>query len=107
MFNATIRIRKEYAKYNFDNGDVVEVEGIRVILSPKIEKFIQLRNLTSGTKSNLELLEYCNPSLAQWFHNVSVGCEMVLKETASKKIEVSESNSIKEIYSNSETDNSL
>lgn len=107
MFNATIRIRKEYAKYNFDNGDTVEVQGIRVILSPKIEKFIQLENITSGKKSNLELLEYCNPNLAQWYHNVSVGHEMLLKETAEHKIEVQQEPSIKEIYTNTEPENSL
>ena len=102
MYNASIRIRKEYNKYNFDNGDSVEVQGIRIILAPKIEKFIPLENLTKGNKSNLELLEYCNPDLAQWYHNVSVGTDILLIETHKKSIPVSdESSGISEIYTNS------
>ena len=94
MFDASIRIRKEYVKYNFDNGDSMEGQGIRIIIAPKIEKFILLENLTSGKKSNLELVEYCNPNLAQWYHNSPVGTELVLKEVVTNKIEV------KDIYSN-------
>ena len=102
MFNASIHIRKEYNKYNFDNGDSVEVQGIRVILSPKIEKFIPLENITKGNKSNLELLEYCNPNLAQWYHNSPVGTDMILIEQYKKSIPVSdESSGITEIYTNS------
>lgn len=102
MANVYIRIRKEYNKYNFDNGDSVEVQGIRVILAPKIEKFIPLENLTKGNKSNFELLEYCNPDLAHWYHNSPVGTEMSLIENYKKSIPVSdESSGISAIYTNS------
>lgn len=99
MFDASVRIRKEFVKYNFDNGDVMEGNGIRIIIAPKIEKFILLENLTSGKKSNLELVEYCNPNLAQWYHNSPVGSELTLKEVSTKKVE------IRDIYTN--TENSL
>lgn len=105
MFDAMIKIRKEYQKFNFDNGDIMEVQGIRLCLAPKVEKFVILENITRGSKSNLELLEYCNPNLAQWYHNVSVGSELTLKEyhSETKHIPVSDKDGgITEIYSNSE-----
>lgn len=93
------RIRKEYVKYSFEDGTTTEGQGIRIILAPKIEKFIMLENLTTGKKSNLELVEFCNPNLAQWYHNVQVGTEMELVEYA-QKIKVN--NSITDIYTKSE-----
>lgn len=93
------RIRKEYVKYSFEDGTTTEGQGIRIILAPKIEKFIMLENLTTGKKSNLELVEFCNPNLAQWYHNVPVGTEMELVEYA-QKIEVK--GSITDIYNKSE-----
>lgn len=100
MFNATIKIRKEYQKYNFDNGDTMEVQGVRVCIAPKVDKFIILENLTNGKRSNLELCEYCNPNFAQWYHNSPVGAELVLKETDTKHISVSDK--VSEIYTNTE-----
>ena len=38
------------------SGNTVEMQGIRVILGPKVEKFFIMENITQGTKSNLELL---------------------------------------------------
>lgn len=103
MFNASIKIRKEYQKYNFDNGDSMEVQGVRICIAPKVDKFIILENLTNGKKSNLELCEYCNPNFAQWYHNSPVGMEMILKETVTQPISVSDrSSEIKDIYSNQE-----
>ena len=65
---------------DFDAGNTVEVEGINIILSPKVEKFITMVNLTTGKKSNLELMEYCNPNLAHWYNNVPKGTEIDLEE---------------------------
>lgn len=105
MFDVSIKIRKEYQKYNFDDGNTMEVQGVRVCFAPKVEKFFILENLTNGNKSNLELCEYCNPNFAQWYHNSSVGAELTLKEyhSETKYIPVSDKDGgITEIYSKSE-----
>lgn len=105
MFNVSIRLRKEYM--NFDDnktGKSLEMQGIRVILGPKVEKFVIMENITNGTKSNLELLGYTNPNLVQWYMNSSTGSEITLREVAKKSIPVKESESIREIYSNSENE---
>lgn len=99
MFEVYLKVRKEYVKYNFDNGTSTEGQGIRIIIAPRIEKFIMLENLTTGKKSNLELVEFCNPNLAQWYHNSPVGTELELVE-ASQKVEVK--SGITDIYSKSE-----
>lgn len=95
MFNAKIKVRKEYVNYNFDDGKSLEGQGIKIIVAPKIEKFIMLENITTGNKSNLELIELCNPNLAQWYHNSPVGQEMDLIEHA-EKIQVK--SSITDVY---------
>ena len=82
MYNAEIRIRKEYMSFDDQNGKPVEMQGIRIILGAKVEKFITLENLGTGRNSNFELLGYTNPDLAQWYANVPVGTEMTLKEYA-------------------------
>lgn len=102
MFNAQIKLRKEYNKYSFDNGDVMEVQGIRVCLAPKVEKFFILENITSGKKSNLELMEYCNPNLAQWYHNSPVGTELSLIEQVEHVPVNHRATGIKDIYENQE-----
>lgn len=99
MLEVFMRVRKEYVKYNFDDGSTTEGQGIRIILAPRIEKFIMLENLTTGKKSNLELVEFCNPNLAQWYHNSPVGSELELVENG-QKVEVK--GSITDIYSKSE-----
>lgn len=101
MFEVYLRVRKEYVKYNFDDGTSTEGQGIRIIIAPRIEKFIMLENLTTGKKSNLELVEFCNPNLAQWYHNVPVGSELELIE-GSQKVEVK--SSITDIYKNSNSE---
>lgn len=102
MFNAEIKLIKEYMKFTDDAGNSTEVQGIRIVLGPKIEKFITMENLISGRKSNLELLGYTNPNLTQWYMNSPTGAEMVLLEKgAAEKINVKTSG-ITEIYSNSE-----
>lgn len=81
MFNVEIRLRKEYMSFA-DNktGKDVEMQGIRIILGPKVEKFVIMENITQGTKSNLELLGYTNPNIVQWYMNSSTGAEITLKE---------------------------
>lgn len=100
MLEVNIRIRKEFANYNFDDGKSMECEGIRVMLAPKIEKFFILKNLTTGNCSNYDLLGYCNPNLCQWFSNVPVGSEIVLTQPNIQ------SGVITDIYKNQE-DNKL
>lgn len=81
MFNVEIRLRKEYMSFA-DNktGKDVELQGIRIILGPKVEKFVIMENITQGTKSNLELLGYTNPNIVQWYMNSNTGAEITLKE---------------------------
>lgn len=81
MFNVEIRLRKEYMSFA-DNktGKDVEMQGIRIILGPKVEKFVIMENITQGTKSNLELLGYTNPNIVQWYMNSNTGAEITLKE---------------------------
>lgn len=97
MLNVEIKLRKEYMNFPDQNGQNIEMQGIRIILGPKVEKFITLENITTGRNSNFELLDYTNPNLAQWYANVSTGAEMVLKEFA-EPVETG----IGEIYDNSE-----
>lgn len=103
MFNAEIKLVKEYMKFTDDAGDITEVQGIRIILAPKIEKFITMENLATGRKSNLELLGYVNPNLCQWYMNTSAGSEMILREKGSvERVPVRKETGITEIYKNSE-----
>ena len=97
MYNAEIRLRKEYMSFDDQNGKPVEMQGIRVILGAKVEKFITLENLGTGRNSNFELLGYTNPDLAQWYANVPVGTEMILREYVEQKTA-----GISEVYDNSE-----
>ena len=105
MFNVSLRLRKEYMSFS-DNktGNTIEMQGIRVILGPKVEKFFIMENITQGTKSNLELLGFTNPNIVQWYMNSSVGSEIMLREVAKKSIPVQGSESIRDIYSNSENE---
>ena len=105
MFNVEIKLRKEYMAFE-DNktGKTVEMQGIRVILGPKVEKFFIMENFTLGTKSNLELLGYTNPNIVQWYMNSNTGSEILLRETYKKSIPVKESESIRDIYSNTENE---
>lgn len=81
MFNVEIKMRKEYMSFaDNKSGNTVEMQGIRVILGPKVEKFFIMENITQGTKSNLELLGYTNPNIVQWYMNSSVGSEIILRE---------------------------
>lgn len=81
MFNVEIKMRKEFMNFQDRNtGKDVEMQGIRVILGPKVEKFFVLENLTMGSKSNLELLGYTNPNIIQWYMNSSAGAEITLRE---------------------------
>lgn len=81
MFNVEIRLRKEYMSFaDNKSGNTVEMQGIRVILGPKVEKFFIMENLTQGTKSNLELLGYTNPNIVQWYMNSATGAEIYLRE---------------------------
>lgn len=91
MFNVEIRLRKEYMQFA-DNktGKDLEMQGIRVILGPKVEKFFIMENLTQGNKSNLELLSYTNPNIVQWYMNSSAGAEITLRELAPKSVDLSE-----------------
>lgn len=91
MFNVQIKLRKEYMSFA-DNktGKDVEMQGIRIILGPKVEKFVIMENLTQGTKSNLELLGYTNPNIVQWYMNSGTGNEITLKELAPDSVDLSE-----------------
>lgn len=105
MFNVQLRLRKEYMSFQDEKtGNTIEMQGIRVILGPKVEKFLVMENLTHGTKSNLELLGYTNPNIVQWYMNSNTGAEITLREVAKKSIPVQGSESISEIYSNSENE---
>lgn len=85
MFNVEIRLRKEYMSFtDGKTGKDVEMQGIRVILGPKVEKFFTMENLTLGVKSNLELLGYTNPNIIQWYMNSNVGNEITLRELEPK-----------------------
>lgn len=105
MFNVEIRLRKEYMNFaDSKTGKTVEMEGIRIIFGPKVEKFVIMENITQGTRSNLELLGYTNPNIVQWYLNSSTGAEILLREVTKKSIPVQGSESIREIYSNSENE---
>lgn len=85
MFNVEIKLRKEYMSFtDSKTGKEVEMQGIRIILGPKVEKFIVMENITLGIKSNLELLGYTNPNIVQWYSNSGVGNEITLKEVEPK-----------------------
>lgn len=91
MFNVEIRLRKEYMSFaDNKSGNTVEMQGIRVILGPKVEKFFIMENITQGTKSNLELLGYTNPNIVQWYSNSSVGAEITLREIEPEHADLSE-----------------
>lgn len=91
MFNVEIRLRKEYMSFaDNKSGNTVEMQGIRVILGPKVEKFFIMENITQGTKSNLELLGYTNPNIVQWYMNSSVGAEITLREVEPEHTDLSE-----------------
>ncbi len=91
MFNVEIKLRKEFMQFNDRQTDKeIEMQGIRVILGPKVEKFIVMENLTLGNKSNLELLGYTNPNLVQWYMNSSAGAEITLKELEPAHADLSE-----------------
>lgn len=103
MFNASIKLVKEYMKFTDEDGNTTEVQGIRVVLGPKIEKFITMENLQTGRRSNYELLGYVNPNLCQWYSNVPVGSELVLCEQGMPQdVPVRKKTSITEIYKNAE-----
>lgn len=85
MQPATIQLIKEVMSFKNDNGEDVKISGIRVVLAPKIEKFFMLEDLVSGRKSNLDLLGYTNPDLAQWYCNVGAGSVMLLNEVSAIK----------------------
>lgn len=103
MFNASIKLVKEYMKFTDEDGNTTEVQGIRIVLGPKVEKFITMENLISGRKTNFELLGYVNPNLCQWYSNVPVGSELVLYEQGTPQdIPVRKKTSITEIYNNAE-----
>lgn len=91
MFNVQIKLRKEYMSFA-DNktGKDVEMQGIRIILGPKVEKFVIMENLTQGTKSNLELLGYTNPNIVQWYMNSATGNEITLSEMEPAHTDLSE-----------------
>lgn len=81
MFNVEIKLRKEFMNFqDRQTGKDVEMQGIRIVLGPKVEKFIVLENLTLGNKSNLELLGYTNPNIVQWYMNSGAGSEITLRE---------------------------
>ena len=91
MFNVEIRLRKEYMSFaDNKSGNTVEMQGIRVILGPKVEKFFIMENITQGTKSNLELLGYTNPNIVQWYMNSGVGAEITLLEIEPEHADLSE-----------------
>lgn len=91
MFNVEIKLRKEFMNFQDRNtGKEVEMQGIRVILGPKVEKFFVLENLTMGSKSNLELLGYTNPNIIQWYMNSSAGAEITLRELEPEHADLSD-----------------
>lgn len=96
MQPATIQLIKEVMSFKNDNGDSVQLSGIRVVLGPKIEKFFMLEDLANGRKSNLDLLGYTNPDLAQWYCNAGAGSVMYLNEVPAIK---EKSGSLQGIYS--------
>lgn len=103
MFNVRIKLVKEYMKFTDDSGNTTEVQGIRIVLGPKIEKFITMQNLATGKSSNFELLGFVNPNLAQWYSDVPVGTELYLIEQGQPSaVPANGKPSISEIYSNSE-----
>ena len=79
MQPVNIKIVKELIVFDKD-GETKKLGGIRVILGPKCEKFIMLKDEVSGRSSNLDLLNYTNPSLYQWFNNNSYGADLTLAE---------------------------
>ena len=80
MFNVRVKIIKEYTKVTSEKGEEVNLQGVRIVLGPKVEKFICFENLTTGKKSNIDLLGYTNPNLVQWYMNSNVGQEIILQE---------------------------
>lgn len=100
-FPIQIKIRKEIMQLNFDDNKDTTIGGVRVILGPKLEKFISLENLTTGRKSNLELLQYVNSDLYTWYITRDNGAELLLSSSEQKKI------TVKEIYSGTNEENEL
>lgn len=96
MQPANIQLIKEVMSFKNEKDEEVKLSGIRVVLGPKIEKFFMLEDLVSGRKSNLDLLGYTNPDLAQWYCNVSAGSVMYLNEISAIK---EKSGSLQGIYS--------
>lgn len=91
MFNVEVKLRKEFMQFNDRQTDKeIEMQGIRIILGPKVEKFVVMENLTLGNKSNLELLGYTNPNLVQWYMNSAAGAEITLRELEPEHANLSE-----------------
>lgn len=100
MLAVEVKIRKEYMQFKGDKGEDVKMGGLRIILGPKVEKFVTLENYTTGNNSTAELLGYTNPNLVQWYYNSSAGAELILCEKQDnssselKKIYIKEENEL-------------
>lgn len=69
---ARIKVVKEVLR--FEDGK--QVNGVRVILAPKISKFISLNG------ENAELLQAINPNFAHWYMTAGEGRETYFEEIA-------------------------
>lgn len=104
IFNVHIKAVKEYLHFTSEQGEEVKMQGVRVILGPKLEKFFMLENLSTGSSSNLDLLAYTNPNLVQWYMNSPVGAILDLKEFEENRVKIPVKDSITDIYTNAENE---
>lgn len=68
--SARIKVVKE--EFKAPDGNLIR--GVRVIIAPKVSKFVSINKETE------ELLEFMNPNFEHWYHDAPNGLEMILFE---------------------------
>lgn len=68
--SASVKIVKE--EFKAPDGNLIR--GVRVIIAPKVSKFISINKETE------ELLEFMNPNFEHWYQGAPNGNEIVLFE---------------------------
>ena len=68
--SARIKVVKE--EFKAPDGNLIR--GVRVIIAPKVSKFVSINKETE------ELLEFMNPNFEHWYSKASNGQEIVLFE---------------------------
>ena len=68
--SARIKVVKE--EFKAPDGNLIR--GVRIIIAPKVSKFVSINKETE------ELLEFMNPNFEHWYNNGPNGQEMILFE---------------------------